>query len=262
MINSMEAKTCGSDQVPPSVLKDLASYIIMEITTIVNVSLREGVFANKWKTAIIKPLLKKIGMDLITKNYRPVSNLSFMSKLDKMCMLTQFNRHCEDNQLMPDYQSAYRSNYSCETSLSKLVNDFENQTVVALVALDLGAAFNTVDHEVLVDVLSTRFGVSGSAYNWFSSYLRPRSCLVEIKNLRSSERSLEFSVPQGSCGGPVLYLAYASSLQTEIPASVRLNAFANDHSLNYAFKANNREQEAETMNCLEQCVLNVNRWMN
>ena len=88
------------------------------------------------------------------------------------------------------------------------------------------------------------------------------SCLVEMEDSRSSERSLEFSFPQGSCEGPVLYSIYASSLQTEIPASVRLNAFADDHSLNHAFKANNREQEAETMNCLEQCVLNVNRWMN
>ena len=69
MINSMEAKTCDSDPVPSSVLKDLAPYIIREITTIVNVSLREGVFANKWKIAIIKPLLKKIGLNLITKNY-------------------------------------------------------------------------------------------------------------------------------------------------------------------------------------------------
>ena len=116
-------------------------------------SLGEGVFANKWKTAIIKPLLKKVGLDLITKNYRPVSNLPFMSKLVEKCMLTQFNKHCEDNQLMPDYQSAYRSNYSCETSLVKLLNDvlwdFENQKVVALVALDLSTAFNTVDHEVL-----------------------------------------------------------------------------------------------------------------
>ena len=136
---------------------------------------------------------------------------------------------------MPVYQSAYRSNHSCETSLVKLVSDifwdFENLNVVALVALDLSAVFDTVDHEVLLDVLSTRFGVSGSAHNWFNSYLRPRSCLVEIEDSRSSERSLEFSVPQGSCGGPVLYLVYASSLQTEIPASVRLNGFADDHSL-------------------------------
>ena len=182
IINSIGAKTCSSDPVPSSVLKELAPYIIRQITTIVNVSLREGVFAYKWKTAIIKPLLKKVGLDLITKNYRPISNLPFMSKLVEKCMVTQFNKYCEDNQLMPDYQSAYRSNYSCETSLVKLVNDilwdFENQNVVALVALDLSTALDTADHEVLLDVLSTRFGVSGSAHNWFSSYLRPRSYLV------------------------------------------------------------------------------------
>ena len=164
MINSMGPKTCGSNPVPSSVLKDLAPYIIMEITTIVNVSLRERLFANKRKIAIIKPLLMKIGLDLITKNCRPVSNLSFMSKLFERCMLTQFNRHWEDNQLMPDYQSAYRSNYSCRTLLVKLVNDilwdYENQDVVALVALDLSTAFNTVHHEVLFDWLSTRFDVS------------------------------------------------------------------------------------------------------
>ena len=86
-------------------------------------SLIEGVFANKWKIAIIKPLVKKIGLDLITKCYRPVSNLSFMYKLVERCMLTQFNRHCEDNQLMSVYQSAYRSNHSGKTSLVKQVND-------------------------------------------------------------------------------------------------------------------------------------------
>ena len=132
-----------------------------------------------------------------------------MSKLVERCMLTQFNKHCEDNQLMPDYQSAYRLNYSCETSLVKLVNDilwdFENQNAVALVALDLSTAFDTVDHEVLLDLLATRFSVSGSTYNWFIPYLKPRCCLAEVESLRSSERSLEFSVPQGSCGGPVLY---------------------------------------------------------
>ena len=69
MIYTMGAKTCVSDPVPLSVLKDLAPYIIKEMTTIVNASLREGVFANKWKIAIIKPLLKNIGLDLITKNY-------------------------------------------------------------------------------------------------------------------------------------------------------------------------------------------------
>ena len=204
---------------------------------------------NKWKTAIIKPLLKNVGLDPVMKNYRPVSNLPFMSNLVEKCMLAQFNKHCEENDLIPDYQSPYRSNYSCETSLVKLVNDilwdFENQNAVALVALDLIAAFYTVDHDVLLDALPTRFSILGSAYNWFSSYFRPRTCLVEIENSRSCKKSLDFSVLQGSCVGSVLYSVHASSLQTEIPDSVRLNAFANDHSLNYAFKAYDREQEVE-----------------
>ena len=256
------ARTCSSGPIPSSLLKELAPHI----TTIVNESLRKGVVASKWKTSIIKPLLKKVSLDPIMKNYRPVSNLPFMSKLVEKCMLAQFNKHCEDNLLMPDYQSAYMSNYSCETSLVKLVNDilwdFENQNAVALIALDLSAAFGTVDHDVFLNVLSTRFGVLGNAYNWFISYLRPRNCLVEIEGSRSSERPLDFLVPQGSCGGPVLYSVYASSLQTEILVNVRLNAFADDHSLNYAFKANNREQEVETMNSLEQCLLGINKWMN
>ena len=111
-------------------------------------------------------------------------------------------------------------------------------------------------------MLANRLCSGTNAYIWFSSYLITRNCLVEIEGSRSSERSLDFSVPQGSCGGPVLYSVYASSLQTEILANVRLNALADDHSLNYAFKANNREQEVETMNFLEQCLLGVNRWMN
>ena len=122
--------------------------------------------------------------------------------------------------------------------------------MVVLVTLDLSTAFDTVDHEVFLDVLSTRSGISGSAHNWFNSYLRPRSCLVEIEDPRSSERSPEFSVSQGSCGGPVLYSVYASSLQTEIPASMRLNAFADNHLLNCSFKANNRRQESGTMKLL------------
>ena len=96
---------------------------------------------------------------------------------------------------MPVYQSAYRSNYSCEASLVKLVKDilwdFENQNMVALGALDLSAAYDTVDHKVLLDVLSTRFGISGSTHNWFNSYLRSRSCLVETEDSRSSEAVVE-----------------------------------------------------------------------
>ena len=80
-------------------------------------------FASKWKTAIVHPILKKAGLDLILSNFRPASNLSFISKVVEKVVLTQFNKHYSTHRLIPDYQSAYRANYSCETALAKIVND-------------------------------------------------------------------------------------------------------------------------------------------
>ena len=116
VIKSMPVKGCESNPLPSSLFKDLAPHIIDIITEIVNTSLTEGIFVNNWKTAIIKPLLKKLGLELIAKNYRLVSNLPFMPKLVEKCMLIQLNEHCSNQNLMPSYQSAYRANHSCKTS--------------------------------------------------------------------------------------------------------------------------------------------------
>ena len=72
-------------------------------------------------------------------------------------MANQFTTHCDVNNLLPGYQLAYRRNYSCETALIKITNDclwdMENQMVTAMIAIDLSAAFDTVDHAILLDVL-------------------------------------------------------------------------------------------------------------
>ena len=83
----MPSKCCELDVMPPEIMKKIISSIITPITNLINNSLENGVFASKWKTAIIKPLLKKAGLDLICKNYRPVSNLSFLSKILEKCAL-------------------------------------------------------------------------------------------------------------------------------------------------------------------------------
>ena len=120
--------------------------------------------------ATIKPLLKKPSLDPMLKNYQPVSNLTFISKLSERCMLKQFNRHTEQYQLMPSYQSAYQQYHSCETSLLKLTNDIlwsmEEQNITAVLALTLGAAFDMVDHDILLQVLKNQYGIDGKALNW------------------------------------------------------------------------------------------------
>ena len=123
VINTMPTKSCETDPVPTKLFKQLAPRIIKNITELINLSLTKGIFVEDWKLATIIPLLKKIGLDLTIGNYHPVSNLMFLSKLLEKCALTQFSKHCDNNHLIPDYQSAYRQGYSCETALLKLVND-------------------------------------------------------------------------------------------------------------------------------------------
>ena len=156
-------------------LKWLMDNCILFITTIVNTSLLEGVFSNQWKTSIARPWLKKARLQLKNKNYRPVSNLSFLRKLIECCAYfssTPIMIHM-------DFQSAYKTGYSMEMSLLKLSNDIlwaiKNQEVTIVVLLDLSAAFNTVNHDLM---LSIRYGVTDSALQWYESYPRPRCMKV------------------------------------------------------------------------------------
>ena len=106
-----------------------------------------------------------MNLDLIEKNYRPVSNLSFVSKLTECAAIGQLVKYNDTNGTTPKHQSACTEKHSCETALIKLVNDIlwnmENKKLTALVFLDLSAAFDTVDHRILLDKLNKSFGVQG-----------------------------------------------------------------------------------------------------
>ena len=266
VINSMKTKSCEMDPVPTTLLKELLHIWIPSITHIVNLSLDRGEFSEHWKCAIVRPLLKKKGLELNLKNYRPVSNLKFISKVVEKAVLVQFLDHCQHFDLLPDYQSAYRKDASCETAVLKLCNEIlwsmEKQEILACVLLDLSAAFDTVDHEQLLRVLQLSYGISDSALHWYNTYLRPRSFKVCVNQAYSSERELSFSVPQGSSSGANIFTAYCQSIISEIPAGVTLQGFADDHFAHKRFKASSRDQETSTITTLESTMLNIKNWMD
>jgi hypothetical protein len=246
-------------------LKTFLEDLLPIITKLVNLSLRQGIFPEKYKKAIVRPLLKKVGLELELVNYRPVSNLSFLSKVIEKAVLSKLNVHASTHNLLPKNQSAYRRFHSCESALLRLVNDIlggmEKQEVTAMIAIDLSAAFDTVDHDILLDVLHCQYGVADSAFSWMDSYLRPRSCQVSVNSSLSSSRSLRCSVPQGYCLGPWLYLAYAGTLFDVIPPTISLYGFADDHIANKRFRPL-PETESSAIKELEQCAVNINDWMN
>ena len=215
IIKRMPPKTCALDTIPTAKLQELLEGCLPVLTHLVNSSLGQGRFCEDWKEAIVKPLIKKITLGTENSNYRPVSNLCLVSKVVEKVTLDQFNSHCQEYNLVPEYQSAYRKRHSCKTSLVKLVNDIlwnmENQLVTAIVILDLSAAFDTVDHDIL---LGKCFGIVGAARTWYESYLKPKRFRVAVEDKISQPRQLDYSVPQGSVQGAFLFIAYASTLET------------------------------------------------
>ena len=163
--------TCNLDPIPTTLLKSCIDSLIVPITNIVNKSLKEGVFPSAFKTAHVIPLLKKPSSDKNDlKNYRPVSNLSFISKVVEKVVASRLLTHVELNDLSNPNQSAYKKNHSTDTTLLKITNDIstnmERKRVTVLTLFDLSAAFDTIDHAALLKLLSSWFGISGIALDW------------------------------------------------------------------------------------------------
>ena len=128
------------------------------------------------KSAVIKPLLKKENLDCnILKNYRPVSNLPFLSKVLERVVAKQLKQYMSDYNLHEPFHSAYKQFHSTESALLIVHNDIlcamENQGVTLLVLLDLSSAFDTIDHAVLLARLHHRLGINATILRWFQSYL-------------------------------------------------------------------------------------------
>ena len=115
----------------------------------INLSLQQGKFPESWKCSLVTPLIKKIGLEPIPKNYRPVSNLCYLSKLVEAAAMDQYVHHLEKKPQMPKFNAAYRKHQSTETILlrvySDILNNMDKQHVSILVLLDCSAAFDTID---------------------------------------------------------------------------------------------------------------------
>ena len=156
-----------------------------------------------------------------------------MSKIVEKSMWLQLSDHCLQYSLLPDYQSAYRLDSSCEPCLLRLSNNilwnFKNQKITSLTVMDLSAAFHTVNHEVLIAILRDKFGVTDTALQWFQSYLQPRQFKVCMNNTYSSEIDLKYSMPQGSCAGANVFNLYCSPLGDIVGLDLALSRFMDNH---------------------------------
>jgi len=141
--------------------------------------------------AIITPVLKKQNADPDEpKNYRPISNLTFISKVLERIIVEQITQHLEEADLMPEFQSAYRKHHCTVSALMKVLSDSldaaDCRQVTLLGLLDLSAAFDTVDHDIPLVRLETLFGIGGSVLAWLKSFLSDRQQAVSLNGVTSA----------------------------------------------------------------------------
>ena len=208
IIKLSPAKSCEPDPLPTLLLKKCIAELVPTITGIVNMSLRDSLMPKSLNTALIRPRLKKTGLDSdILKNYRPVSNLTFISKVIEKVVSGRLNDDLIKYSMFDPLQSEYRDKHSTETALIKVQNDILSALDAGssgiLLMLDLSAAFDTIDHDILLSRLCNVYGITGDVLDWFRSYLTGRIQRVVIEDAVSvdKEKGDWLWSPTGFCFG-------------------------------------------------------------
>ena len=214
VISSLKNSSPGFDGIPSFVANQCIDYFIEPLTYIINMSFMEGVFPSELKLAKVIPIFKS-GDSTKMSNYRPISILSFFSKIFEKLMYNILNNFLYKNDVIYKYQFGFRKKHSTQhaiiTLVDRITSSLDSGDLAIGVFLDLKKAFDTVDHHILIKKLFS-YGIRGNTLKWFQSYLTDRSQFVSYDGIESKVLPIQYGVPQGSILGPLLFIIYMNDL--------------------------------------------------
>ena len=256
--------SCPLDPIPTPLLVDTLDSLLPTITNIINESFSQSIIPSELKVALVSPLIKKPTLDPESfQNYRPISNLPFLHKILERAAVLQLQQYLSDNNLHAKAQSAYRQFHSTETALIRVTNDIlravDQHQEVVLVLLDLSAAFDTIDHQALLQRMECRFGIKGPALAWLKSYFHERQHRVRIDNIQSDPVTVTRGVPQGSVLGPLAFIMYSAPIEQIVNAhNMNCTVYADDSQVYVSFKPT---ESANIIPVIELCIRDIKCWM-
>ncbi len=198
-------------------------------------SLRQGTVPSALKDARVTPIFKSGDKESVN-NYRPISVLPVVSKILERHVHNHLYNFLSSHNLITDSQSGFRPLHSTSTALIKLYDDLltnmNNGQLTGMVFIDLRKAFDTVNHEILLQKLKA-YGTKGLAHQWFTSYLTGRTQRVDISGSLSDSKRVTTGVPQGSILGPLLFILFVNDMESAVTES-SLDLYADDTSMKTA----------------------------
>ena len=226
------SKSIGPCSVPIKILKIASEIVSLSLSELINNSISKGIFPNICKLAQGIPIFKNDSR-LICNNYRPILLLSNISKVFEKVIHCRLNLFLEQNNRLYPFQLGFRLNYSTNNVLMAIVESIQKQlddgNYNAGVFVDLKKAFDTVNHNILLEKLDY-YGIRGVTKNWFESYLNNQKQFVILNGSDSSFKPVSTSVPQGSVLGPLLFLVYINDLHKCVKYS-KVYHFADDTNM-------------------------------
>ena len=230
-------KSYGLYSSPTKLLKCSSAYIAPVLTEILNTSIKLGTYPSKLKMAKITPVFKGDD-DTDANNYRPISLLSNFNRVFEKIIYKRLTSYIEKHDLLNSSQYGFRKGHSTQHAILDIVNDIQSNMNRRLLScgifIDLKKAFDTVDHDVLLDKLN-HYGFRGIINSWFSSYLKKRTQTTEVDHFISDKAVVGCGVPQGSVLGPLLFLLYVNDIH-RCSNKLRFYLFADDTNILYADK--------------------------
>ena len=222
-------KSQGPDKISGHLLKGCAPSIAFPLKTLFNLSYRTGSLPEEWKLANIVPVHKKDDKNNI-ENYRPISLTSIVSKLFEKCIRDELLFRCQH--LLYDNQHGFLPNKSCTTQLVPFSHDISlalnANELIDVVYFDFAKAFDSVNHDCILEKLKYKFNIDGLMLKFIKEYLKDRKQRVVVDNEISYTLDVKSGVPQGSILGPLLFVIFINDIQTVVSPGTKIALYADD----------------------------------
>ena len=222
-------KSPGPDGIHGKVLKNCRESIAYPLACIYKISYNTGQIPAEWKLANVVPIHKK-GPKASVENYRPISLTSLVMKIFEKIVRDELFAKCQHK--LDQSQHGFLPQKSCTTQMANFIDSLSlsiNDNIrTDVIYFDFAKAFDSVNHDIILEKLKYKFGIDGTLLKFIMNYLKDRKQCVVIGGTQSNLKCVKSGVPQGSILGPLFFVLFINDMAECVSEATQVALYADD----------------------------------